>query len=145
MFVCHVKNLIKVSWMSALSCGQLAMDIWTANNSLWTVHLQWTLFLLQLGCFSFYWLVDVWIHQVFRHDFLLMPRKSIKTEKPPLLFLERPVGGARFKNGPEVRAAHNPKGFFSETQAHKSFNSWVRCLLYFLLKGHWVCQRISSV
>ncbi|XP_062299989.1 RAD9, HUS1, RAD1-interacting nuclear orphan protein 1 [Scomber scombrus] len=56
-----------------------------------------------------------------------MPRKSIKTEKPPLLFLERPVGGARLKNGLEVRAAHNPKAFFSETQAHTSsdLNSWV--------------------
>ncbi|XP_044199329.1 RAD9, HUS1, RAD1-interacting nuclear orphan protein 1 [Thunnus albacares] len=56
-----------------------------------------------------------------------MPRKSIKTEKPPLLFLERPVRGARLQNVPEVRAANNPKVFFSETQAHESsaLNSWV--------------------
>ncbi|KAM7367278.1 hypothetical protein PAMP_015192 [Pampus punctatissimus] len=56
-----------------------------------------------------------------------MPRKTIKTEKPPLLFLERPVRGARLQNVPEVRAANNPKGFFSETQSHNSsaLKSWV--------------------
>ncbi|AWO98196.1 putative RAD9 HUS1 RAD1-interacting nuclear orphan protein 1 [Scophthalmus maximus] len=56
-----------------------------------------------------------------------MPRKASKTEKPALLFLERPVGGARLQNVPEVRAALNPKEFFTETQAHSSstLNSWV--------------------
>ncbi|XP_071358057.1 RAD9, HUS1, RAD1-interacting nuclear orphan protein 1 [Trachinotus anak] len=56
-----------------------------------------------------------------------MPRKAIKTEKSPLLFVERPVCGARLQNVPEVRAALNPKGFFSETQAQNSsaLSSWV--------------------
>ncbi|XP_018536483.1 RAD9, HUS1, RAD1-interacting nuclear orphan protein 1 [Lates calcarifer] len=56
-----------------------------------------------------------------------MPRKVIKTEKPPLLFLDRPVCGARLQNVPEVRAALNPKEFFTETQAHNrsALNSWV--------------------
>lgn len=42
-----------------------------------------------------------------------MPRK-VKPEKPPLQFLERSLGGARVPNGPEVRAALNPKDFFSD-------------------------------
>ncbi|XP_051248376.1 RAD9, HUS1, RAD1-interacting nuclear orphan protein 1 [Dicentrarchus labrax] len=56
-----------------------------------------------------------------------MPRKAIKTEKPPLLFLERTLCGARLQNVPEVRAALNPKEFFTETEAHNSsaLNSWV--------------------
>ncbi|XP_044041762.1 RAD9, HUS1, RAD1-interacting nuclear orphan protein 1 [Siniperca chuatsi] len=56
-----------------------------------------------------------------------MPRKAIKTEKPPLLFLERSLCGARLQNVPEVRAALNPKEFFTETQEHSSsvLNSWV--------------------
>ncbi|KAG7497636.1 RAD9, HUS1, RAD1-interacting nuclear orphan protein 1 [Solea senegalensis] len=56
-----------------------------------------------------------------------MPRKASKTEKPPLLFLERPLGGARLQKGPEVRTAVNPKDFFTETQAHSSsaLHSWV--------------------
>ncbi|XP_040005393.1 RAD9, HUS1, RAD1-interacting nuclear orphan protein 1 [Xiphias gladius] len=56
-----------------------------------------------------------------------MPRKATKTEKPPLLFLERPLCGARLQNVPEVRAALNPKEFFPETQADDSpaLNSWV--------------------
>ncbi|XP_070785417.1 RAD9, HUS1, RAD1-interacting nuclear orphan protein 1 [Enoplosus armatus] len=56
-----------------------------------------------------------------------MPRKAIKTEKPPLLFLERSLCGARLQNVPEVRAALNPKDFFTETQEHNSSapNSWV--------------------
>ncbi len=56
-----------------------------------------------------------------------MPRKAVKTEKPPLLFLERSLCGARLQNVPEVRAALNPKEFFTETEAHNSsaLNSWV--------------------
>ncbi|KAM6962325.1 LOW QUALITY PROTEIN: RAD9, HUS1, RAD1-interacting nuclear orphan protein 1 [Tautogolabrus adspersus] len=57
-----------------------------------------------------------------------MPRKASKTEKPPLLFLERSVCGARLQNVPEVRAALNPREFFTETAAHNSstaLNSWV--------------------
>ncbi|XP_034382086.1 RAD9, HUS1, RAD1-interacting nuclear orphan protein 1 [Cyclopterus lumpus] len=55
-----------------------------------------------------------------------MPRKALKTEKPPLLFLEHPVCGARLQNVPEVRAALNPKEFFTETQNSSALNSWVR-------------------
>ncbi|KAM9334576.1 RAD9, HUS1, RAD1-interacting nuclear orphan protein 1 [Symphorus nematophorus] len=56
-----------------------------------------------------------------------MPRKAIKTERPPLRFLERPVGGARLQNVPEVRAALNPKEFFTEEREHNNsaLNSWV--------------------
>ncbi|XP_038595148.1 RAD9, HUS1, RAD1-interacting nuclear orphan protein 1 [Micropterus salmoides] len=56
-----------------------------------------------------------------------MPRKAVKTEKPPLLFLERSLCGARLQNVPEVRAALNPKDFFTETQEHNSstLKSWV--------------------
>ncbi|MED6274563.1 hypothetical protein CHARACLAT_017761 [Characodon lateralis] len=56
-----------------------------------------------------------------------MPRKAIKADKPALQFLERPVGGTRLQNVPEVRAAVNPKEFFSETQTQPSpdLNSWV--------------------
>lgn len=56
-----------------------------------------------------------------------MPRKAPKTEKPPLLFVERPLRGAKLQNVPEVRAALNPKDFFTETQTHNSsaLNSWV--------------------
>ncbi|XP_033989446.1 RAD9, HUS1, RAD1-interacting nuclear orphan protein 1 [Trematomus bernacchii] len=55
-----------------------------------------------------------------------MPRKAKKTEKPPLPFLEHPVRGVRLQNVPEVRAALNPKEFFTETQNSSSLNSWVR-------------------
>ncbi|XP_029317593.1 RAD9, HUS1, RAD1-interacting nuclear orphan protein 1 [Cottoperca gobio] len=57
-----------------------------------------------------------------------MPRKATKTEKPPLLFLEHPLRGARLQNVPDVRAALNPKEYFTETQAQNSsaLNSWVR-------------------
>ncbi|XP_063761209.1 LOW QUALITY PROTEIN: RAD9, HUS1, RAD1-interacting nuclear orphan protein 1 [Eleginops maclovinus] len=55
-----------------------------------------------------------------------MPRKAKKTDKPPLSFLEHPVRGARLQNEPEVRAALNPKEFFTETQHSSSLNSWVR-------------------
>ncbi|XP_070710195.1 RAD9, HUS1, RAD1-interacting nuclear orphan protein 1 [Pempheris klunzingeri] len=56
-----------------------------------------------------------------------MPRKAIKTERPPLLFQERASCGARLQNVPEVRAALNPKEFFTEKQAHDSSasKSWV--------------------
>ncbi|XP_041833533.1 RAD9, HUS1, RAD1-interacting nuclear orphan protein 1 [Melanotaenia boesemani] len=56
-----------------------------------------------------------------------MPRKVSKSEKPALLFLERPVCGAKLQNVPEVRAALNPKDFFPETQTqnNSSVNSWV--------------------
>ncbi|XP_037316198.2 RAD9, HUS1, RAD1-interacting nuclear orphan protein 1 [Pungitius pungitius] len=57
-----------------------------------------------------------------------MPRKALKKDKPPLLFVEQPVRGARLQNVPEVRAALNPKEFFTETQAENSstLTSWVR-------------------
>lgn len=56
-----------------------------------------------------------------------MPRKASKTAKPPLLFLERPLNGARLQNVPDVRAALQPKEFFTETRAHSSssLNAWV--------------------
>lgn len=56
-----------------------------------------------------------------------MPRKAIKTEKPPLLFLERALCGARLQNVPEVRAALNPKDFFTESQEQhcSALTSWV--------------------
>ncbi|XP_037551635.1 RAD9, HUS1, RAD1-interacting nuclear orphan protein 1 [Nematolebias whitei] len=56
-----------------------------------------------------------------------MPRKVAKTEKPALLFLERPVRGAKLQNVPELRAALTPKEFFTETQIQHSstLNSWV--------------------
>ncbi|XP_029969086.1 RAD9, HUS1, RAD1-interacting nuclear orphan protein 1 [Salarias fasciatus] len=56
-----------------------------------------------------------------------MPRKAKKTAKPPLLFLEQPSSGSRLKNVPEVRAALNPKEFFSEETAGSSsaLHAWV--------------------
>ncbi|KAM9846071.1 RAD9, HUS1, RAD1-interacting nuclear orphan protein 1 [Aulostomus maculatus] len=54
-----------------------------------------------------------------------MPRKTIKTEKPTLQFLEQPVGGARLQNVPEVRAANNPKEFFTDTSNNSRRSSWV--------------------
>ncbi|XP_015231267.1 PREDICTED: RAD9, HUS1, RAD1-interacting nuclear orphan protein 1 [Cyprinodon variegatus] len=56
-----------------------------------------------------------------------MPRKATKADKPALQFLERPVGGSRLQNVPEVRAAVNPKDFFSETQTRdfSEICSWV--------------------
>ncbi|XP_068163317.1 RAD9, HUS1, RAD1-interacting nuclear orphan protein 1 [Antennarius striatus] len=55
-----------------------------------------------------------------------MPRKATKTAKPPLLFLESPVRGARVQNVPEVRAAFNPKDFCTEKREHNStHHSWV--------------------
>ncbi len=58
-----------------------------------------------------------------------MPRKAIKTQKPPLLFLERSLGGTKLQNVPEVRAALNPKEFFSEADDERTssaFHSWVK-------------------
>lgn len=60
--------------------------------------------------------------------FVLMPRKKIKIKKEPLRFLERPAGEARVHhNVPDVRAALNPKDFFTEAQEQSgsSLNSWV--------------------
>lgn len=56
-----------------------------------------------------------------------MPRKAIKTQKPPLLFLERALCGATLQNVPEIRAALNPREFFTETEERSSsaLNSWV--------------------
>lgn len=54
-----------------------------------------------------------------------MPRKALKTEKPPLLFLERSLGGGRGQNVPEVRAALNPREFFTEDQERSGLHSWV--------------------
>lgn len=56
-----------------------------------------------------------------------MPRKGAKTEKPALLFLERPVRAAKLQNVPAVRAAINPKEFFTETQLQhgSTLHSWV--------------------
>lgn len=71
-----------------------------------------------------------------------MPRKAIKTEKPPLLFLERALCGARLQNVPEVRAAFNAKEFFTEKQEHNSsaLKSWVSCSLSLnALWGAWLC------
>lgn len=52
-----------------------------------------------------------------------MPRK-VKTEKPPLQFLERSLGGARVPDAPEVRAALHPRDFFTEPRA-TALGSWV--------------------
>lgn len=70
-----------------------------------------------------------------------MPRKTKKTEKQPLRFLERPVGEARVQIIPDVRAAINPKDFFSETQRHNgsSLNSWV-CRPYLVFMPFTVSQ-----
>ncbi|XP_028306730.1 RAD9, HUS1, RAD1-interacting nuclear orphan protein 1 [Gouania willdenowi] len=57
-----------------------------------------------------------------------MPRRGKKSEKPPLQFLERPVSVAKVqRHDPEVRAAFNPKEFFTESQTESSsvLNSWV--------------------
>lgn len=53
-----------------------------------------------------------------------MPRKTNKTEKPPLCFCERPRGGGNLQNVPEVRAALNPKEYFAETSS-SACTSWV--------------------
>lgn len=73
---------------------------------------------------------DVFIPPGVQECFILMPRKATKTEKPSLPFLERPLCGARLQNVPEVRAALNPREFFTETQTHNSsaLTSWVSCL-----------------
>uniref|UniRef100_A0A3P9KLW4 Si:ch73-352p4.5 n=1 Tax=Oryzias latipes TaxID=8090 RepID=A0A3P9KLW4_ORYLA len=55
-----------------------------------------------------------------------MPRKAAKTDKPALQFLERPVSGARLQNVPEVRAALNPREFFSKTHSSSALSSWVQ-------------------
>ncbi|XP_034019753.1 RAD9, HUS1, RAD1-interacting nuclear orphan protein 1 [Thalassophryne amazonica] len=54
-----------------------------------------------------------------------MPRKT--TAKTSLLFAEPPLRGARIRTEPDVRAAINPKPFFTESQIHNStaLNSWV--------------------
>lgn len=55
-----------------------------------------------------------------------MPRK-VKTEKPPLQFLERSLCGARVQNAPEVRAALNPRDFFRDRPDPDTtaLSSWV--------------------
>lgn len=59
-----------------------------------------------------------------------MPRK-VKTEKPPLQFLQRSLCGARVQNAPEVRAAINPKDFFTDRQEQDTtaLKSWVGLLI----------------
>lgn len=59
-----------------------------------------------------------------------MPRK-VKTEKPPLQFLERSLCGARVQNAPAVRAAINPKDFFTDRQEQDTtaLKSWVGLLI----------------
>ncbi|XP_017267016.1 RAD9, HUS1, RAD1-interacting nuclear orphan protein 1 [Kryptolebias marmoratus] len=83
-----------------------------------------------------------------------MPRKVAKTEKPALLFVERPVRGAKLQNVPDVRAALNPKEFFTETQIHhgSTLNSWVQpqfdCSLAAappVRRGRRKCQSATSV
>lgn len=61
-----------------------------------------------------------------------MPRKVLKVEKPPLLFLEQALCGARLKNVPEVRAALNPKDFFTEREERNdsALKAWVNCPLF---------------
>lgn len=56
-----------------------------------------------------------------------MPRKAKKTAKPPLLFLEQPSSGSRTRTESEVRAALNPRHFFTEeTKASSSsLQAWV--------------------
>uniref|UniRef100_A0A3Q3VJJ1 Uncharacterized protein n=1 Tax=Mola mola TaxID=94237 RepID=A0A3Q3VJJ1_MOLML len=56
-----------------------------------------------------------------------MPRKVLKADKPPLLFLERALCGARLQNVPEVRAALNPKDFFTEREERNdsALKAWV--------------------
>lgn len=87
---------------------------------------------------NLFWFSDVYFPSGFREWFPLMPRKAIKTEKPPLLFLERSLCGARLQNVPEVRAAFNAKEFFTEKQEHNSsaLKSWVSCSLS--LNAPWV-------
>lgn len=62
-----------------------------------------------------------------------MPRKAAKTEKPALLFLERSVRGAKVQHVPELRAALNPREFFTDTQTQHSstLDSWVSCCSLF--------------
>ncbi|XP_059182054.1 RAD9, HUS1, RAD1-interacting nuclear orphan protein 1 [Centropristis striata] len=83
-----------------------------------------------------------------------MPRKARNTDKPALLFVERPVCGARLQNVPEVRAALNPKDFFSESQTQDSsaLNSWVSpqfdCSVEAaapVRRGRRKCQSVTSI
>ncbi|XP_028256222.1 RAD9, HUS1, RAD1-interacting nuclear orphan protein 1 [Parambassis ranga] len=82
-----------------------------------------------------------------------MPRKVTKTGKPPLLFQEQPVCGAKLQNVPEVRAALNPRDFFTETKAHNSssLNSWVSpqfdssVTLPPVRRGRRKCQSTTSI
>ncbi|KAM6984728.1 RAD9, HUS1, RAD1-interacting nuclear orphan protein 1 [Aplochiton taeniatus] len=60
-----------------------------------------------------------------------MPRKSkrslLNSQKPPLLFLEPPLDGARHQNLPQVRGALNPKSFVDDRRLNTTarFTSWV--------------------
>lgn len=57
-----------------------------------------------------------------------MPRKSRRTQKPPLLFLERSLDGARLlQTEPEVRAAVRPKSFIAAhgPTPQEGSTSWV--------------------
>ncbi|KAG7258369.1 hypothetical protein CRUP_015974, partial [Coryphaenoides rupestris] len=59
-----------------------------------------------------------------------MPRKRRGTQKPPLLFVEQSLGGARVQAEPEVRAAVRPKSFLltaaaAAAAAHPGNTSWV--------------------
>ncbi|XP_073337283.1 RAD9, HUS1, RAD1-interacting nuclear orphan protein 1 [Pagrus major] len=82
-----------------------------------------------------------------------MPRKASKTDKPPLLFLERSLCGARLQNVPEVRAALNPRDFFTETPEHNSsaLNSWVSpqfdssAPVPPVRRGRRKCQSVTSI
>ncbi|CAJ1054688.1 RAD9%2C HUS1, RAD1-interacting nuclear orphan protein 1 isoform X1 [Xyrichtys novacula] len=83
-----------------------------------------------------------------------MPRKAARIEKPPLLFLERALCGARLQNVPEVRAAINPREFFSETETHSrtACKSWVNPQFDSTLtaappvrRGRRKCQSATSV
>ncbi|XP_061570507.1 RAD9, HUS1, RAD1-interacting nuclear orphan protein 1 [Cololabis saira] len=85
-----------------------------------------------------------------------MPRKVSKTDKPALQFRERPVGGARLQHVPEVRAALNPRQFFTdedaETHNNPALNSWVNPQFDFsavaappVRRGRRKCQSITRI
>lgn len=64
-----------------------------------------------------------------------MPRK-VKTEKPPLQFLERSLCGARVQHAPEVRAAVNPRDFFPDRPEPDTtaLGSWVGLVVHLFKK-----------
>lgn len=68
-----------------------------------------------------------------------MPRKA-KTDKPPLQFLERSLCGARRQKEPEVRAALNPKDFFTDRQERDTtaLTSWVGLGIHFFADTVWL-------